>query len=367
MRLGHFSSPMRFSFKHASAERKETQNVIIALQDADGHVGYGEGCPRHYVTGETSDSARSFLRQHGTDAAKSCLSLAALTDWIDTHQYLIDANPAAFCAFELAALDLLGKREGCNVETLLGLPGLGKPASYTAVVGDSSPLKMHAICLAYTLVGFSDFKVKLGGDLGRENKRLAALPRAATVRFDANNLWQNAENCISYCQKLERRFWAIEEPVRAFDAEALTTIATTLDTRVILDESCIRIQDLDPYLDNPKLFIANVRVSKCGGILRSIRLANFCLSNGIDVILGAHVGETSLLTRAALVVSQGMSKPPLAREGAYGRLLLKCDIAENPIQFGRNGILRPERTGLRGKNGLGLDVIPGQIDWLHNG
>lgn len=364
IRYGQFNCPMRFSFKHASASRAKTQNVVVAITDENGCVGYGEGCPRDYVTGETLAGAISFLGKHGQDAANATSSLESFQEWMSSNEQLIDNNPAAFCALELAVLDLLGKRENINLETLLGLPQLLEPASYTAVIGDSSPSKMFVIALAYRLFGFSDFKVKLGGDLQRDNKRLSTLPAAAWVRFDANNLWVDSDSCISYCKQFERRYWAIEEPVDPFDASAQKEISQALDTKIILDESCLSKRHMDLYQGYSDRFIANIRVSKNGGVMRSIELANHCMSNGFDVILGAHVGETSLLTRAALAVAQGMNNSPLAREGAYGRILLMNDVAKTSLRFGPGGVLRPSRYQLNRKNGLGIDVNPSLLELI---
>jgi L-alanine-DL-glutamate epimerase-like enolase superfamily enzyme len=136
---------MRVRFKHASASRSHTQNVIVELRDESGLCGYGEGCPREYVTGETQTSAKAFLAKHGPEALTALDSLTDLRRWIDENEALIDANPAAFCAFDLAALDLLGKRAGMPLEQLLGLPPLSAPIAYTAVMGDSSPGKARAM------------------------------------------------------------------------------------------------------------------------------------------------------------------------------------------------------------------------------
>ncbi|HEY6507524.1 MAG TPA: hypothetical protein VIY56_05900, partial [Vicinamibacterales bacterium] len=52
--------PFVVAFRHASAERRETATVWVEARRGP-HVGYGEGCPRPYVTGETVESALSFL------------------------------------------------------------------------------------------------------------------------------------------------------------------------------------------------------------------------------------------------------------------------------------------------------------------
>jgi L-alanine-DL-glutamate epimerase-like enolase superfamily enzyme len=79
--------------------------------------------------------------------------------------------------------------------------------------------------------------------------------------------------------------------------------------RIILDESLTKQADLKPLMSDPDRWIANIRVSKVGGILRAVALANRSADAGIGVILGSHVGETSLLTRASIVVANCLKQP----------------------------------------------------------
>jgi hypothetical protein len=65
-------------------------------------------------------------------------------------------------------------------------------------------------------------------------------------------------------------------------------------------------------------------------------------SLGIRVIVGAQVGETSLLTRAALPLAQALEDQLVAMEGGYGTLLLESDLVEKPLMFGQNGQLHPQ-------------------------
>ena len=55
--------PMKISVEHALAERQVARNVLVAAHDGDGHTGWGESCPRAYVTGETVESAVDELRE----------------------------------------------------------------------------------------------------------------------------------------------------------------------------------------------------------------------------------------------------------------------------------------------------------------
>jgi L-Ala-D/L-Glu epimerase len=60
---------------------------------------------------------------------------------------------------------------------------------------------------------------------------------------------------------------------------------------------------------------------------------------GLGIIVGAQVGETSLLTRAALTVAMAAGKALVAQEGAFGTRLLAHDICNPPLMFGAGGVL----------------------------
>ena len=76
-----------------------------------------------------------------------------------------------------------------------------------------------------------------------------------------------------------------------------------------------------------------------GGILRSLAIAEKSKALGIPIIIGAHVGETSILTRAALTVVNAYRDIVIAQEGAFGTHLLEWDITENPLMFAAGGKL----------------------------
>src|SRR5690606_38694816 len=79
------------------------------------------------------------------------------------------------------------------------------------------------------------------------------------------------------------------------------------------------------------------RFSKMGGLLRSLAIAEECRKHSIKFIIGAQVGETSILTRAAISLANVYRDSLIAQERAYGIHLLEHDITDNPIMFGKNG------------------------------
>ena len=169
--------PFRQSFRHASAERAVTQTLWVEARSAT-QVGYGEGCPREYVTGEGLASAHAFVSRHAGRLCQSIDSVAALRGWITANEPAIDADPAAWCAVELALLDWLGKEAGRPLEALLDLPPLDGSFRYSAVLGDSSAGAFEALLARYREAGFTAFKIKLSGEASLDRDKVRLLKSA---------------------------------------------------------------------------------------------------------------------------------------------------------------------------------------------
>ena len=121
---------------------------------------------------------------------------------------------------------------------------------------------------------------------------------------------------------------------------------------IILDESLLRAAQIGRLSGPSASWLINVRVSKMGGLLRSLDVVQAARTAGIGVIVGAQVGETSLLTRVALTVAQAAGPSLVAQEGAFGTFLLERDICDPPLMFGAGGILEASSV----KTGVGIDV-----------
>ena len=359
LEVSSFPVPFRMVFRHASASRARAENLIVAAYSDSGLLGYGEGCPRHYVTGETVEGGATFIREHSGSIIDSVTDVRSLRAWADAHREVIDRNPAAFCAMEIAVLDLLGQTSAVPVEELLGLPRLTGRFPYTAVLGDSPYLAYWWQFRRYWQRGFRDFKVKVSDDLARDRRKLR-LFRSRTdpglrVRLDANNLWASADRCIRHINGLPHQVYAIEEPLREGDLAGFQRVGAECGAKIILDESLLRVEQLDT-LEGPERWIVNLRVSKMGGIMRSMDVAQRAGNLGLGIIVGAQVGETSILTRAGLTVMQATGTNLVASEGAFGTHLLRQDLTSESLMFGKGGEISIEQAGIGGAPGLGLEV-----------
>src|SRR5207249_8259134 len=53
LELFHVAMPLKRTIRHASHARTTSDSLVVRATVRGGHVGYGEGVPRPYVTGET--------------------------------------------------------------------------------------------------------------------------------------------------------------------------------------------------------------------------------------------------------------------------------------------------------------------------
>lgn len=349
----HLSIPFVTRFSHAAARRDSSQTLWTEIHDEHGNCGYGEGCPREYVTGESVAGGLRFIAACTPRWQSAITDMASLHAWVAENRALIDSNPAAWCAVELAFLDLFGKQSGRSVESLLDLPPLSGEFRYSAVLGDADPQRFERTLARYQQLGLEHYKIKLSGNPGADLSKVAALKLAgidpARTRADANNAWRHPIEAGAFLKSLCYPFTAIEEPLRPGDIEGQRHIAKATGARIILDESLLGVDQLAAYAGVDFPWLANIRVSRLGGLIRSLEVARRAAPLGAGIVVGAHVGETSLLTRAALTVAHALRHSLYAQEGAFGHLLLAYDMVAAPIQFGAGGIVAardlPERSG----------------------
>lgn len=366
------AEPLRLSLKttirHSAATRDEGESIWVQAKRR-GNTGYGEGCPRSYVAGDTLEISVEWVRENFSNGLATFATLDDLKHWSWRHDEVIDRYPSAWCAVEMAILDLLAREKDCAVERLLQLDNITLCGHYTAVLGDDKAWKYTTLADQYLIRGIRDFKIKLNGNLERDLEKIALLETLSEqhqapsprIRLDANNLWKDrCSEAIDYIQALGvGRIFAVEEPVGAHNVEDLSKFSVATALPVILDESLCTLNDLNVLKVTPGRFIANIKISKVGGLIRALRMIDAIQKLGWPIIVGCHVGETSMLTRAALVAASVAGDSLVAHEGAFGDYLVKREPAQPMLKFGRNGIL-DLRLPYYLKTVHGLQVIPAE-------
>ena len=349
--------PFKQVFAHATAARSCTESVLVTAESSKGVIGVGEGCPRKYVTGETIQTTTNFFDSHREDW-EHFRSLEDLKVWMTTNSQRIDMNPASWCAVELALLDRWGQEHGQSIEAFLNLEELTGKFQYSAVLGTENVATFEKQAQQFSALEFCDFKVKVSGNFENDRQNIEFLKhlpiKKLRIRLDANNLWKTAVEAVTYLKSLQYPFMAIEEPLQVEDYDGCRQISQQLGLPIILDESFLRIEQFHQLQNDLQSWIINIRISKMGGILRSLAIAKQAKAMGLSIIIGAQVGETSILTRGALTVANQYRDTLLAQEGAFGSYLLEHDLTSTPLMFGKGG--RLDTQPISGQPGLGLTL-----------
>lgn len=369
----HVRVPLKKPIKHASHVRTETDNVVVRIKLGDGSTGYGEGVPRDYVTGETIDSAIDLLRK--SDLEKQ---LQPCTDFADAvrHAEAIQLAPvpgddrrcqgnAARCAVELAYLDAYGRAFGeplMNVTKLLA-PSLYQPrerVQYSGIILGARGLKARIMGWAMWLYGFKQVKVKVGIAGHDDPKRLKTIRgrvgKKIDLRIDANEAWAPGD-VVTKIRELEPfGIGSVEQPVRHEDVASLADVRKQVATPIMLDESLCSMVDAERAHAGGWCDLFNLRLSKCGGFIPALRLAEFATAHGLGYQLGCQVGETAILSGAGRMFATSV-KDIRFLEGSYDKHLITKNVSLEDISFRRGG-WAPMLVG----SGVGVTVNPVLLD-----
>lgn len=345
--------PLKRKISHASHVRTDTDNVIVRCVLSDGSVGFGEGVPRDYVTGESIDFSLELLRRsdlksqleacsefvHAVHLAER-LRLAPVRD----DDRLILGN-AARCALELAVLDAYGRAFGeplMNVTRFVA-PDLYQPrerVQYSGIIGNPRGWKKRLYPLVYRLAGFRQVKLKVGiaeqDDVSRTRLIRRWLGRSMDLRLDANEAW-SANEVVDRIRELEPcGISSVEQPVKHEEVAVLSDIRKQVRTPIMLDESLCGEVDAERAVANGWCDLFNLRLSKCGGFIPSLRLAQLAKRHGLACQLGCQVGETAILSAAGRHFATSVADLRYL-EGSYDRHLVRESLSRDDLTFGRGG------------------------------
>ncbi len=366
--------PLKKVIRHASFERSVSENLIVQASLKDGSVGYGEGVPRPYVTGETVETAFRLLERH--DWARAIGSPRDFPELVarlrDLQIAEIEDDPrgmagnAARCALELALLDAYGRKFGRSVGDAVEIgaqAGLAlHPPSrvrYSGAITSESTRGELVSAVKMRLYGFRHVKIKVGTSGQDDGKRLRRMRKIlgsqVDIRVDANESYDAAELIDRARELAVARPSALEQPIPHSQIDSLTDLRPKLGIPIMLDESLCGFPDAVHALEHETADIFNVRLSKCGGILPSLRILAFAARSGLAAQLGCHPGETSLLSAAGRHVACRLPSL-LYVEGSYDRHVLARNLTRQDVTFSYGGKALPI-TG----PGLGVDVDPDQL------
>jgi L-Ala-D/L-Glu epimerase len=359
--------PLRKRIKHASHVRTDTENLVVCVRLSDGTTGYGEGVPREYVTGETIDQSVALIRDMDRGYLNAdCISFeesVSLADALMLPEVPGDDRQcqgnAARCAVELALLDAFGKhfKQPLSNVTRQLAPQLFEPKArvqYSGVITSARGFKARTMGLMMRIYGFRQVKVKVGMEGYDDPERLRAIRSRIgakmDIRLDANEAWSPQEAAERIRALEPFNISSIEQPLHQSAASSLAELRREVRTPIMLDESLCSETDGQRAADEGLCDIFNLRLSKCGGFTRSLRLAVLAKKHGLSCQLGCQVGETAILSAAGRHFATSVAGLRYL-EGSYDSRLVREALGKKNITFGWGG-WAPALAG----GGLGIEI-----------
>jgi muconate cycloisomerase len=349
--------PFIESFSHSATERRWSDSVVVRVRDESGVEGFGEGVPRPYVTGETVETMLDHLirdlwpRVAGRELPPAG-HLAGVAAFLPEASLAGTLAPnASRAALELAVLDCTLRGAGRSLGDVL--PPRRPRVTYSGVITAGSVERAVQHARQMRAVGVRHVKVKVGFD--DDPVRVAAVRAAlgpdVSLRLDANGAWTFTRAVEVLDAIAPLRIAAVEQPLPRSAVGEYARLRRATPVPLMADESLVTVADAEALIADKAVDFFNVRVSKCGGLARSLAIAALALGAGVSVQVGSQVGETAILSAAGRHLAAALPEVAFV-EGSFGTLLLTEDVSVESVRFGHRGEA-PVLTG----PGLGIRVV----------
>jgi L-alanine-DL-glutamate epimerase-like enolase superfamily enzyme len=275
---------LRESFNISKASANEKPTLIVRWGD-----GIGEGSPSvHYglCAKRVYEELERRLKSYGAG-----VDVEELTDFIHalpTQLYV------GRCALEMASLDHFAKNQRVPLHGYLDLP---RPENIVSSFTISPGTEAELIAQLERAEPFDALKLKVGFRRDLEFIDYVLKRKPCRLRLDANGGW-TVDQAIEQMRALRGYpIDFVEQPLTDPDVRDLDRLKTKAECVIYLDESIIEIKDVDTYA--PVIDGINIKLSKCGGILPSLRLAERAKELKLRLLLGCMI-ETAVGITAAL-------------------------------------------------------------------
>jgi muconate cycloisomerase len=353
IKIYNLKIPFARTIKHSLFTRNVTESIIVVLKDNDGNQGFGEGTPREYVTGESLNESlkaahkisKKILGQpfETEEELNSLMKVAGNSD-------VVNKNPAAFCALETGLLDLWSRLSKKSIYQLFNRKCREENLFYSGVIPSAND-KDEFLKYVHLIkkLELPSLKIKVAdAEIGISQLKMIreTLGQEIDIRVDANAAF-TADTAIQFIKNAKSvNLSAIEQPVPKNDLVGLKEVSRHSEVPIIADESMYTSKGPFHLIDNDICHGLNIRLSSCGGFRRACQIYDKAILKKMMVVLGAHVGETAVLSFAGRNLAM-ICKDASYLEGSFSKYIIKEDLVDHDIAFGSGGIVPvPYKFGL---------------------
>lgn len=327
-------------FGTAHGLRDGTDSVFVRLSE-NGIDGYGEATLPPYLA----------YSQHAVYEELEFFDLNLIHSVIEGERNHL--SPPARAALSTAYYDLISKILSISISSHLSIVGTQQVPGLTMVTVGHSTASDIALKLN-ELPPSSLLKVKLGSADDVQTLELIGSLDGRPIFLDANQGWTSVDQALKAIEVAgEDRVVGMEQPFGKDRWDLHVELRKLTKVPIYADESIQVLTDLERA---PEAFDGvNLKLMKCGGLDRAIRMAMRAQEFGLKVMLGS-MSESSLGCGAMAHLAGIADLVDLD-----GPWLIKNDPFEG---LG----LEDERLVLKGTIGVGVELRSGlDLDWNHIG
>ena len=290
-----YSVTLRYKepFRIAPGASTESHNIVVKILTDDGVVGWGESSPSQRVTSENPETVVEVLDK----IAPKLIGVSPLRieQDIELMDSIVDGNPSAKAAIDMALHDILGKTARKPLFMLMG--GYRTEVLTDITLGIKSPKEMAEDAVEAVNRGFKALKVKVGVNPTEDVERINLIRKAVgdnvDVRLDANEGW-TPEQAIEVLDKLEKfNIQFAEQPVSAGDMKGLVKVRKNSAIPIMADESVHSPEDALRLIMAEAVDLMNIKLMKSGGLLKGGKIASIAEAAGIPCMIGC-MGESGI-------------------------------------------------------------------------
>ena len=266
--------------------------VLVRLGTDAGIEGAGEATVTPRWSGETAVGAQHMIEHVLAPAVVGCdpadvAAIDARMDAVCAHNWFAKA------AIEMACWDAQGKAAGKPVYELLG--GAVRPLTFRCrfSMGAYDVERATTVAAERVAAGFTTIKVKVGGALEDDLRRVRAVRRAigddVQLMIDANCGW-DAETAIRAARELEsERICLFEQPTPDGDFASMAQVRRETDVEILADDICFDRADAAELIRGACCDAISVYPGKNGGIRKAAAIVALAASHGVPCSIGSNL------------------------------------------------------------------------------
>lgn len=350
-RIEAYSVSLRYAepFTIAGGTSSETANIVVKIFTDYEAVGWGESSPSKRVTGETTDTVLQTLDRIAPKLVGKC-PLRIEND-VEIMDSAVLGNPAAKAAIDMALHDILGQTARKPLYRLIG--GYRTEVLTDITLSIKPPKQMAQDAQKAVERGFKALKVKVGIDPDEDVERIRFIREAVgcetQLRIDANQGWK-PEQAVEVLNKMdEYNVQFAEQPVSADDLDGLRKVKKESPIPIMADESVHSPEDALRLIKADAVDLINIKLMKCGGILKARKIAAIAEAAGKPCMLGC-------MAESEIGIAAGTHLAAAVKNIQYADLDSDLLLKDRLVKKGGTQIKDSTRTFLK-TPGLGIDEV----------